>query len=139
MEQAHIESGAEAAPVAAERDAREARRLLARAESERDAVTERLRETSAALLDANQELAKIPLLEHRLEERREENVWLVGERERLEGEIERLGPENGRLGEENARLAEEVAALRAHLEALEGSRSWRLLAPLRRLRRMFRG
>jgi FtsZ-binding cell division protein ZapB len=56
------------------------------------------------------------LLEHRLEERREENVWLVGERERLESEIERLGSEN-------ARLREEAATLRARIGGLEGQGS----------------
>lgn len=66
-----------------------------------------------------------------MDELREENVWLVGERTRFEAEIERLGGEN-------ARLAEDAVALRAHVEALEGSKSWRLLAPLRRLRRVIR-
>lgn len=88
------------------------------------AQLERLRETSAALLDANQKLAQIPLLAHRADALREENVWLVGERQRLEAEIERRG--------------EEIAALRQRLDELQGSRSWRLLAPLRRLRRVGR-
>jgi len=131
VKQVQVERDGEAVPSAVERDAQEARRLLARAESEKAAITERLRETSAALLDANQTLAQIPLLEHRIEERIEENVWLVRERAGFEAEIERLG-------EENARIAEEAAALRVHIEALEGSRSWRLFAPLRRLRQVFR-
>jgi predicted nuclease with TOPRIM domain len=101
------------------------RRLLARAESESAAVAERLRDATTALLDANQRLAQVPLLEHRMEGLRRENVWLVEERRGLEAEI--------------ARLREEVASLRARIETIEGSRSWRLLAPLRRLRQALRG
>lgn len=129
MKQAHVEHDPEAKLAADELDVREVRRLLAQAESDRDAVAERLQGTSAALLEANQSLAQIPLLEHRIEERRVENVWLVGERARLE-------EENEQLRGESARLRGEAAALRARAAELEGSKSWRLLAPLRRLRRM---
>lgn len=118
-------------PVEGEEGALEARRQLAVARSELAVAEERLRATADALLEANQSLARIPVLEQRLEERREENVWLVGERAGLEEEIERFGRENRLLTEENA-------TQRRHAEALEGSRSWRLLAPLRRLRSSLR-
>lgn len=70
----------------------------AQATAREAATAKRLRETAAALLDANQELAQIPLLKHRLAE----------------------------LHEEHARLYERY-------NAIEGSRSWRLTDPLRRL------
>jgi predicted nucleic acid-binding Zn-ribbon protein len=96
-------------PTPAAADAGEVRRLLVRAESEREALAERLRETSAALLDANQALAQIPLLQHQIAEAREENVWLLAERTRLD--------------EECAGLREEAAGLRARIEAFERSNS----------------
>lgn len=71
-------------------------RLLALAEDQREQVTEQLRETSAALLDANQSLARVPALEFRLKEAEEARVAL--------------------------------------LQEIESSLSWRLTAPLRRLR-----
>jgi 2-polyprenyl-3-methyl-5-hydroxy-6-metoxy-1,4-benzoquinol methylase len=85
--------------AAVERDARLA---LAQA-SEREAdLGKRLEKTSRALLDANQELAQIPLLKHRL-----------------------------------AELHEEHAHLWARFGEIEGSRSWRTTAPLRRLGAFF--
>jgi len=81
-------------------------RRLAEAERGLADVSARLRDTSTALLEANQELARIPVLESRLEE----------------------------LRAATARLEDELERARAKTRALEGSRSWRLLAPLRRLR-----
>lgn len=75
------------------------RRRLAHAEVAEKKATERLHETAAALLSANQSLAKLPALKHR---------------------------------------QEEIEAQRAHIELLEGSRSWRYLAIFRRLGNLIR-
>jgi 2-polyprenyl-3-methyl-5-hydroxy-6-metoxy-1,4-benzoquinol methylase len=75
-----------------------AHHAVAQAAEREAAVVKRLRETAAALLDANQELAQIPLLKHRL-----------------------------------ADLHEEHAQIWGRFNEIEGSRSWRLTAPLRRL------
>jgi hypothetical protein len=123
-----MQKEAQEAPVASAEDAR---RALARAESARASVEIRLRETSVALFDASQSLAQIPLLQHQVAETREENVWFLGERNRLVEENERL------LGEAEG-LRGEINTLRAHVDALEGSWSWRLSAPVRRLGRAFR-
>lgn len=93
-------------------------RELARVAADGESTEERLRVASAALLDANQRLAQLPLMESRVEAAIEESVWLVAERGRLE---------------------ERIATLQAHVDLIEGSRSWRLAAPLRRLRRALRG
>ena len=76
----------------------DARHALAQAAEREAAVVKRVREAAAALLDANQELAQIPQLKHRL-----------------------------------AELHEEHSQLWTRFNEIEGSRSWRLTAPLRRL------
>jgi SAM-dependent methyltransferase len=81
----------------------DARHGLARAEAAEASALDRLRAVGGELLEANQLLARLPLLEQRAEELR----------------VERDG-------------------LAARLLAIEGSRSWRLAAPLRRLRRVLR-
>jgi predicted nucleic acid-binding Zn-ribbon protein len=67
-----------------------AAREIARLEAEVASLSKRLHTTSAALLDANQRLAQLPLLEAEAEARREESVWLVGERAGLEERIASL-------------------------------------------------
>jgi 2-polyprenyl-3-methyl-5-hydroxy-6-metoxy-1,4-benzoquinol methylase len=74
-----------------------ARHAVAQAAEREAATLGRLRETAAALLDANQELAQIPLLKYRLAELHQEHAHLWG-----------------------------------RFNEIEGSRSWRLTAPLRR-------
>lgn len=104
---------------------------MARVERAAEEATERLRETSIALLEANQALARIPLLEHSLGETQVEF-------ERLRDENARLTDESARLRDENVRLSEYGASAGARLRAIERSRSWRYLAPLRRLRSTLR-
>lgn len=84
---------------------------LARTEAEEASLSERLQATSAALLEANQRLAQLPLMAAEVESRRAESIWLVDER---------------------ARLEEQIALLEARVDEVERSRSWRLTAPLRR-------
>ena len=84
----------------------------ARTEADEASLSERLQATSAALLEANQRLAQLPLMASEVESRRAESVWLV---------------------EERARLEQRIADLQARLDVIERSRSWRLTAPLRRL------
>jgi 2-polyprenyl-3-methyl-5-hydroxy-6-metoxy-1,4-benzoquinol methylase len=50
-----------------------ARQAVAQSAARESAATERLREASAALLEANQELAQLPLLRHRMEVLQEEH------------------------------------------------------------------
>ena len=76
----------------------------ARSAAREAAATERLREAAAALLDANQELAQIPVMKHRMEVLREER---------------------DRIREQHDHLSELFAEM-------QGSTSWRLTAPLRR-------
>jgi hypothetical protein len=64
--------------VEAERDLREAERQVAK-------LSLQLRETSEALVDANQELAQMPLLKHRLAEMYEQNAALKGQLHNLIG------------------------------------------------------
>lgn len=92
-------------------------RELARAQVDEASALERLRATSAGLLEANQRLAQLPLMANRVELVLEENVWLVEERTRLEERIERL---------------------QARIDVIESSKSWRLSGPLRRLRQALR-
>lgn len=74
---------------------------------EREAQTQkRLQETAAALLEANQELAQGPLLEHRLAE----------------------------LQQKHDELHQQHSELSQHYRNLVTSKSWRITAPLRRLR-----
>lgn len=108
----------------------EARRV-ARAERDAQELAERLRETSVTLLEANQSLARLPLLEFRLEQ-------VQGECERLAAESAGLREELTRLREERARLGEDAARAWARVRAFEASHSWRLLAPLRRARAALR-
>jgi len=75
-----------------------ARQALAQSAAREAAATERLRETAAALLDANQELAQIPLLRHRMEV-----------------------------------LQEQYDHVCELCVEMQGSTSWRVTAPLRRL------
>lgn len=89
---------------------REARAELAIAADRAQRLEARLGETAAALLEANQSLAHIPLLESQLEELRAAHAWFEGE-----------------LGRASARL-----------RVIERSRSWRLTAPLRRVGRLAR-
>lgn len=77
-----------------------AQHALAVEESRRDQATSQLRDTSAALLEANQALARVPALEFRLKEAEEERVALLSE--------------------------------------VKNSLSWRITAPLRRLRTFLR-
>lgn len=63
----------EGAVTALERDARQS---LAQAAAREAALGKRLEETSRALVDANQELAQVPLLKHRLAELHEEHAQL---------------------------------------------------------------
>jgi hypothetical protein len=60
----------------AEREAAEAGRARHEAEAREAKLAERLRETSKALVDANQELAQGPLLKHRLAEMYDHNAGL---------------------------------------------------------------
>jgi hypothetical protein len=86
----------------------ETEKVAARA-AEREAATAlRLRDASAALLAANQELARIPVLEHRL---------AVAE-------------------EENEELSHRLQDAGESFRELTGSSSWRLTAPLRALGRL---
>lgn len=84
---------------------------LARIEADEASLSKRLEAASAALLEANQRLAQLPLMAAEVESRRAESVWLV---------------------EERARLEEQIALLEARVGEVERSRSWRLTAPLRR-------
>jgi len=84
----------------AHRAVNQSRRAVAQAVGREVTAIERMRESSSALLAANQELARIPLLEHRL-----------------------------------AELEHRYTELSRHFSELLGSKSWRLTAPLRRLRR----
>lgn len=88
----------------------EARREIAQAEARASATQDRLGETSAALLDANQALAQLPLLQHRLDEA--------------------------------SRVLDEALAeagdLRGLVAVYNQSNSWRITAPLRKLRRFLR-
>lgn len=65
-----------------ERDSQES---LARAEERKRLAEGRAREASSSLLEANQELAQIPLLKHRLAELHEEHAQLWGRFNELEG------------------------------------------------------
>ena len=60
----------------AERKADEAVRALRETEAREAGLSERLRETSKALIDANQELAQAPLLKHRLAEMYDQKAGL---------------------------------------------------------------
>lgn len=60
----------------AEREAAEALRALREAEAREANLSERLRNTSKALIDANQELAQAPLLKHRLAEMYDQKAGL---------------------------------------------------------------
>jgi len=60
----------------AEREAAETMRALREAEAREAGLAERLRETSKALIDANQELAQGPLLKHRLAEMYDQKAGL---------------------------------------------------------------
>jgi ubiquinone/menaquinone biosynthesis C-methylase UbiE len=82
---------------------REAHRAVAQAMAREQAVSQRLEQANAALLEAQQELAKVPVLEHRLQEQIEDT------------------------NHQHAKVA-----------ALEGSITWRITAPLRRLLRRFK-
>jgi len=77
----------------------ELRRELAAAAAREQAARQSQLETSDALLEANQSLAKLPALQHRFDE---------------------------------------LEHLRDLVEILEGSRSWRYMAPLRAIRHFFR-
>lgn len=113
-------------------------RRVAQAEWEAQEALERLRQTSLALLEANQSLAQLPLLEFRLEEAQRERERLGADCERLEAEAAELRAHTAQLEQESARLAQDAADARARADIVETSRSWRLLAPLRRLRAAFR-
>ncbi len=82
---------------------REAHRAVAQAMAKEQAASQRLEQANAALLEAEQRLARVPVLEHQLREHAQDN-----------------------------------AVLRSRLTALEGSITWRLTAPLRRLMRPFK-
>lgn len=83
----------------------EAHRSVARATAAEQSATERLQDTSRALLDAEQALAQIPLMQSRVQEQLEENRQLL-----------------------------------SRLNALEGSLTWRMTEPVRRIkRRLSRG
>lgn len=87
-EQAMAEAnGAASAELKArlERQERESARALEQALERERQATLRLRETGAALLDANQELAETPLLKHRLAELHRENAELEALRDSLLG------------------------------------------------------
>jgi hypothetical protein len=78
------------------------KRRLVEAEYELRDASQQLRERSIALLEAHQELARIPLLEHRVEE-----IWAA--REWMAAQNEELRRQNTELSEENRRLAELAA------------------------------
>lgn len=82
-----------------------------------DATAGQLLATSNALIEANQMLARIPLLEFQIEEVWEAREWFA---------------------RRNAELSEKNDELRKRLQAIENSKSWRLLAPLRQLRTLLR-
>jgi hypothetical protein len=86
----------------------EIEKAAAQAEAREAATALRLREASAALVAANQELARIPVLEHRLAVAQEEKEELL------------------RRLQEAGESFQEVT----------GSSSWRLTAPLRFLGRL---
>jgi SAM-dependent methyltransferase len=96
-----VEAVSSEARVAIEAVEIEARRHLAESADREMALRERLNETAAALHGANQELAQVPVLHHRV-----------------------------------AQAQEEATTLRL---TYENSRSWRLTAPLRRLKQRLRG
>lgn len=73
----------------------ETKKYLARVVAENEAIADQLRQASNSLLEANQHLAQVPVLKHRLEEAHAERQALMRE--------------------------------------VEGSLSWRITAPLRRL------
>lgn len=81
----------------------ERQRIGAVATARETELVERLRQTSAALLDANRLLAQVPAIQHHLEEARSE-----------------------------------CHELRERIAIYERSKSWRLMAPLRRLANLFR-
>ena len=83
-----------------------ARQEVAQSAAREAAATARLRETATALLDANQELAQIPVMKYRMEV----------------------------LQEERDRVLEQHDHLSELFAEMQGSTSWRLTAPLRRLR-----
>jgi len=69
------------------------------ARHERDAreTAEQLRQTSVALLEANQKLAQIPLLEFRMEQVWEAREWFEEDNARLRAENDELRAENEAL------------------------------------------
>lgn len=77
----------------------ETRRVLAQVTAEKEEIIAQLGQASTALLDANQRLARIPVLEHRLEE-----------------------------------AHAQARAIASGIEEIEKSLSWRITAPLRRLK-----
>ncbi len=87
----------------AENEARDALAEVARLAEAEQAALRRLRDSNAALLEAHQSLAQIPLLQHRMQDMREDH-----------------------------------ARQSARLQAIERSKSWRLMSPLRRVRRLMR-
>jgi hypothetical protein len=62
-----------------------------------------------------------------------------GETAQMRAEMLRQGAALAALGGENAQLRQLAARFEARVAAIEGSRSWRLTAPLRRLRQRLRG
>jgi FtsZ-binding cell division protein ZapB len=113
-------------------------RRVVQAERDAQEALGRLRQTSLSLLEANQSLARIPLLEFRAEEIWRERVRLAEENDGLRRERDELRERNVHIEDENARLEQDVAQAWERVRGFEESRSWRLLAPLRRLRAAFR-
>jgi cell division protein FtsB len=80
-----------------------ARRHALDARDAEDAAA-RLRDTSIALLEANQRLARIPLLEHRAEEIWAAREWLASQNEELRAENDALRAEVEALRGQNEKL-----------------------------------